>query len=146
MSHVHDSCPPILGMVPSILRQELIVIFFIFFLKMLFANTCTHYSQKKKKKRSAFVGYLISSVGINKFVSIHHLESNFKSESVSHFKSCLTLCNSMDCSLPGSSVLGIFQARILEWVASLSTQFYSVVFWCCFFFFFFFLLLFWYIF
>ena len=30
---------------------------------------------------------------------------------------CLTLCNSMDCSLPGSSVHGILQARILEWVA-----------------------------
>ena len=34
-------------------------------------------------------------------------------------ESCLTLCNSMDCSPPGSSVLGIFQARILEWVALL---------------------------
>ena len=31
--------------------------------------------------------------------------------------SCLTLCNLMDCSLPGSSVHGIFQTRILEWVA-----------------------------
>ena len=30
---------------------------------------------------------------------------------------CPTLCNPMDCSLPGSSVHGIFQARILEWVA-----------------------------
>ena len=30
---------------------------------------------------------------------------------------CLTLCDSMDCSLPGSSVYGIFQARILEQVA-----------------------------
>ena len=30
---------------------------------------------------------------------------------------CLTLCNPMDCSLPGSSIHGIFQARILEWVA-----------------------------
>ena len=30
---------------------------------------------------------------------------------------CLTLCGPMDCSLPGSSVPGIFQARILEWVA-----------------------------
>ena len=29
----------------------------------------------------------------------------------------LTLCDPMDCSLPGSSVYGIFQARILEWVA-----------------------------
>ena len=32
-------------------------------------------------------------------------------------QSCLTLCNPMDCSLPGSSVHGIFQARVLEWVA-----------------------------
>ena len=32
-------------------------------------------------------------------------------------QSCLTLCNPMDCSLPGSSVQGIFQARVLEWVA-----------------------------
>ena len=30
---------------------------------------------------------------------------------------CPTLCNSMDCSLPGSSVHGILQARTLEWVA-----------------------------
>ena len=30
---------------------------------------------------------------------------------------CLTLCNPMDCSLTGSSVNGIFQARIVEWVA-----------------------------
>ena len=30
---------------------------------------------------------------------------------------CLTLCSPMDCSLPGSSVKGIFQARELEWVA-----------------------------
>ena len=32
-------------------------------------------------------------------------------------QSCLTLCDPMDCSPPGSSVYGIFQARILEWVA-----------------------------
>ena len=34
----------------------------------------------------------------------------------------LTLCNSMDCSLPGSSVHGISQARILEWVAISSSR------------------------
>ena len=39
-------------------------------------------------------------------------------ESVSQVaQSCPTLCDPMDCSLPGSSVHGIFQARILEWVA-----------------------------
>ena len=32
-------------------------------------------------------------------------------------QSCLILCDPLDCSLPGSSVRGIFQARILEWVA-----------------------------
>ena len=32
-------------------------------------------------------------------------------------QSCLTLCNPMDRSLPGSFVHGIFQARVLEWVA-----------------------------
>ena len=32
-------------------------------------------------------------------------------------KSCLTLCNPMDCSPPGSSVHQIFQTRILAWVA-----------------------------
>ena len=32
-------------------------------------------------------------------------------------QSCLTLCSPMDCSLPGSPVHGILQARILEWVA-----------------------------
>ena len=30
---------------------------------------------------------------------------------------CLTLCDPMDCSLPGSSVNEILQARIMEWVA-----------------------------
>ena len=32
-------------------------------------------------------------------------------------QSCLTLCDPMDCSPPGSSVHGILQARTLEWVA-----------------------------
>ena len=32
-------------------------------------------------------------------------------------QSCPTLCNPMDCSLPGSSIHGILQARVLEWVA-----------------------------
>ena len=34
-------------------------------------------------------------------------------------QSCLTLCDHMDCSLPGLSVYGILWARILEWVAIL---------------------------
>ena len=33
-------------------------------------------------------------------------------------KSCPTLCDPMDCSPPGSSLPGVFQARILEWVTT----------------------------
>ena len=32
-------------------------------------------------------------------------------------QSCVTLSDPMDCSLPGSSIHGIFQARVLEWGA-----------------------------
>ena len=37
-------------------------------------------------------------------------------------QSCLTLCDSMDCSPPGSSVHGIIQVRTLEWVAMPSSR------------------------
>ena len=37
-------------------------------------------------------------------------------------QSCLTLCDPMDCSPPGSSVRGILQARTLEWVAMSSSR------------------------
>ena len=37
-------------------------------------------------------------------------------------QSCLTLCDPMDCSPPGSSVHGILQARILVWVAILFSK------------------------
>ena len=36
---------------------------------------------------------------------------------VRSFQSCPTICDLMDCSLPGSSIHGILQTRILEWVA-----------------------------
>ena len=43
---------------------------------------------------------------------------NMLSESESEIAQlCPTLCDPMDCSLLGSSVHGIFQARVLEWVA-----------------------------
>jgi len=45
-------------------------------------------------------------------------ENTIKGESESEVaQSCLTLCDPMDCSLPGSSIHGIFQTRILKWVA-----------------------------
>ena len=42
----------------------------------------------------------------------HKYKEKLKVKSLSHVQ----LCDPMDCSLPGSSVHGIFQARVLEWV------------------------------
>ena len=42
---------------------------------------------------------------------------SFQNVNVLVTESCPALCDPTDCSLPGSSVCGMFQARILEWVA-----------------------------
>ena len=56
------------------------------------------------------------SPGKNTGVDCHFLLQCMKVKSESEVaQSCLTLSNLMDCSLPGSSVHGIFQARVLEW-------------------------------
>ena len=41
-------------------------------------------------------------------------------------QSCPTLCDPMDGSLPGSSVRGVRQAKILEWVAMLVSNLYYI--------------------
>ena len=53
----------------------------------------------QKLKHESFIGV------VNSFMHVKSLQS------------CLTPCDPTDCSPPGSSVHGIFQARILEWVA-----------------------------
>ena len=47
--------------------------------------------------------------------TVLHNTHDYSMLSCSVSQSCLTLCNPMDCSPPGSSVHGIFQARILLW-------------------------------
>ena len=49
-------------------------------------------------------------------VTIMLTSYNEKKVKVLVIQSCPTLCDPMDCSLPGSSVRGILQAIILEWV------------------------------
>ena len=57
------------------------------------------------------------SPGKNTGVGCHFLLQCMKVKSESKVtQSCPTLSNPMDCSLPGSSGHGIFQARVLEWV------------------------------
>ena len=58
------------------------------------------------------------SPGKNTGVGCHFLLLRMKVKSESEVaQSCPTLSNPVDCSLPGSSVHGIFQARVLEWGA-----------------------------
>ena len=58
------------------------------------------------------------SPGKNTGVGCHFLLQCRKVKSESEVaQSCLTLSDPMDCSLPGSSIHGIFQARVLEWGA-----------------------------
>ena len=45
------------------------------------------------------------------------LPSVYAAAAAKSLQLCPTLCDPMDCSLPGSSVYGIFQTRVLEWVA-----------------------------
>ena len=59
-----------------------------------------------------------NSPGKNTGVGCHFLLQCMKVKSESEVvQLCPTLCDPMDCSLPGSSAHGIFQARVLEWGA-----------------------------
>ena len=72
------------------------------------------------------------SPGKNTGVGCHFLLQCMKVKSESEVaQSCLTLCDPMDFSLPGSSIHGIFQARVLEWGAIafsiLSAKYFQVI-------------------
>ena len=65
------------------------------------------------------------SPGKNTGVGCHFLLQCMKVKSESEVaQSCLTLREPMDCSLPGSSAHGIFQARVLEWGAISFSEIY----------------------
>ena len=67
------------------------------------------------------------SLGKNTGVGCHFLLQCMKMKSESEVaQSCPTLSDPMDCSPSGSSVHGIFQARVLEWGA---TAFYLYLYW-----------------
>ena len=65
--------------------------------------------------------------GKNTGVGCHFLLQCMKVKSESEVgQSCPTLSDSMDCSPPGSSVHGIFQARVLEWGAIAFSTVYKI--------------------
>ena len=89
----------------------------------IFSETCFVCPTMHLVLRQTVTSWLVCLLG---WVEIHFSQSleTFLNESFPRLKGegevaqlCPTLCDPVDCSLPGSSVQGILQARILEWVA-----------------------------
>ena len=59
--------------------------------------------------------FLISIILL--FASAYSFFNSSESDESEVAQSCPTLCDPMDCSLSGSSIHGIFQTRVLEWIA-----------------------------
>ena len=69
------------------------------------------------------------SPGKNTGVGCHFLLPCMKMKSESEVaQSCPTLSDPMDCCPPGSSVYGIFQAKVLEWGAIAFSEWHSIIF------------------
>ena len=81
-------------------------------------------SVRPHRRQHNWLPHPCDSPGKNTAVSCHFLLQCRKVKSESEVaQSCLTLSDPMDCSPPGSSVHGIFQARVLEWVAIAFSEF-----------------------
>ena len=76
------------------------------------------YSVRPQRRQPTRLPHPWDSLGKNTGVGCHFLLQCMKVKSQSEVtQSCLTLRNPVDCSPPGSSVHGIFQATVLEWAA-----------------------------
>ena len=70
-----------------------------------------HLAKGSKLPASAVVSHSLKSL---------KKQRSFSGGDVNAAQSCPTLCDPMDCGLPGSFVHGIFQSRVLEWVCECS--------------------------
>ena len=96
---------------PSLIFQQRFKVIFEYSLQS-YPTLCDHRWQPTRLPRPW------DSPGKNTGVGCHFLLQCFKVKSESEVaQSCLTLSHPMDCSLPGSSIHGTFQARVLEWGA-----------------------------
>ena len=69
---------------------------------------------------SYYMFYCFACVGVHKNIYMYiliYIYANATADAVKSLQSCLTLWDPIDGSPPGSPVLGILQARTLEWVA-----------------------------
>ena len=87
-------------------------------LLLLLSRSVMSDSVRPQRRQPTRLPHPWDSPGKNTGVGCHFLLQWVKVKSESEVaQSCLTLRDSVDCSLPGSSVHGIFQARVLEWGA-----------------------------
>ena len=68
---------------------------------------------RKAGLKEAQAGIKIAGRNINNLRYVDEIEVKWSEAA----QSCPTLCDPMDCSLPGSSLHGILQSRVLEWAA-----------------------------
>ena len=81
-------------------------------------QSCPTNSMRPHRRQPTRLPHPWDSPGKNIEVGCHFLLQCMEVKSESEVtQSCLTLRDPMDCSPPGSSVHGTFQARVLEWVA-----------------------------
>ena len=106
------------------------IVFFIFYIEILcyclrWAFKYHFYTSFATILKDSFPKYphphtwiafpIINFIHKNDTLFFYYNEPTLKWSEVA--QSCATLCNPMDCSLPGSSIQAILQARVLEWVA-----------------------------
>ena len=129
----YDSTTPLLGICPKDLNIELGQIFAAMFTAVLFtrANRCKQPMYISRETEKQIVACTSKKYSPLKGNEVCCLRMNFKNRACVcvcvcvrararmcvRAQSCPILCNPKDCSPPGSSVHGIFQERILEWVA-----------------------------
>ena len=112
------------------MRLKLIEKMLLFILSTLYGSTCccccckvssvVSNTVRPHRRQPTRLPHPWDSPGKNTGVGCHFLLQCMKVKSKSEVtQPCPTVSDPMDCSLPGSSALGIFQARVLEWGAIL---------------------------
>ena len=97
-------------------------------LLLLLSRFSVSNSVRPRRRQPSRLLHPWDSPGKNAGVGCHFLLQCMKVKSESEVaQSCPTLRDPMDCSLPGSSVYGSFQARVLEWGAIAFSESHSVV-------------------
>ena len=108
----------------------MVFVFFCNSLLLLLSHFSHVYSVRPQRRQPTRLPRPWDSPGKNTGVGCHFLQCmKVKSES-EVAQSCPTLSDPLDCSPPGSSIHGIFQARVLDWVAisfSMLLDYFSIL-------------------